>query len=140
MITSISLSAAIVEFRHPFRKIPAIWLTEVSGGDFVGHDAVGPPVLLVDEAVAGLAGDSGDVSFKKLSQFLGVHRVGRLPVGYSLPRELALCGIIQLVTCLRILNMVQFTPMAEWSFREVLLLRDVVRNKWTVTCHSLLVF
>ena len=98
MITSISSSAAIVEFKHPLQKVSAVSLTEVSGGDFVGHDAVGPPVLLVDEAVAGLAGDSGDVSFKKLPQFLGVHRVGRLPVGYSLPRELALCGIIQLVT------------------------------------------
>ena len=93
MITSISSSAAIVEFRHPLQKDSAISLTKVSGGDFVGHDAVGPSVPLVDEAVAGLACDAGDVSFQELPQLLWVHRVGRLPVSYSLPRELTLCGM-----------------------------------------------
>ena len=61
-------------------------LTEVSGCDDKGHDAVGPPVSLVDDAVV----PARDVALWKLPQFLWVHRVGRLPVGQSLSGELAL--------------------------------------------------
>ena len=60
--------------------------TEISGRDDVGHDAVGPPVLLVDDAVVA----AREVALRELAELLGVHGVGRLQVGQSLSREVAL--------------------------------------------------
>ena len=64
----------------------SVHLTEVSGCDDERHDAVGPPVALVDDAVV----PSCDVALWKFAKFLWVYRVGRLPVGQSLSGELAL--------------------------------------------------
>lgn len=44
-------------------------LTEVSGCDDKGHDAVGPPVSLVDDAVV----PARNVALWKFPQFLWVH-------------------------------------------------------------------
>ena len=51
------------------RHIPSTQLTEVSGRDDVVHDAVGPPVSLVDDAVV----PARNVTLWKFPQFLWVH-------------------------------------------------------------------